>query len=144
MLFAVIFLGGWSGPLAEEVPVLGFLWLMVKTFLVYIPSLILRATIPRVRIDQMMSFNWKFLVPISIVNVLVIALLLQVTKALGLQPAPGETDFLAHLPQALILLAGNLAIIAGVLTVLRNAGRRERIAQTEPQVEEERAIVVAH
>jgi len=144
LLFTVIFLGGWSGPLAEEVPVLGFLWLMVKTFIVYIPSLILRATIPRVRIDQMMSFNWKFLVPVSIVNVLIVALLLQITKALGLQPAPGETDFLAHLPQALILLAGNLALIAGVLTVLRNAGRRERLAQTAPQVEEERAIVVAH
>lgn len=146
LLFAVIFLGGWSGPLAQEIPFLGFVWLMIKTFLLYIPSLILRATIPRVRIDQMMSFNWKFLVPISIVNVLITALLLQVTKALGWQPAPGETDFLAHLPQSLVLLLGNLALIAGVLTVLRNAGRRERLAQmakNAPQ-EEERAIVAAH
>jgi NADH-quinone oxidoreductase subunit H len=66
LLFAVIFLGGWNGPLAEEIPFLGFIWLLVKTFIVYIPSLILRATIPRVRIDQMMAFNWKFLVPISL------------------------------------------------------------------------------
>jgi NADH-quinone oxidoreductase subunit H len=144
LLFAVIFLGGWSGPLVDQVPFLGFVWLMVKTGIVYIPSLILRATIPRVRIDQMMSFNWKFLVPISIVNVLVVAFLLQVTKALGWNPAPGSTDFLEHLPQAIILLAGNLALIAGVLTLLRNAGRRERIAETAPEPEEERAIVVAH
>ncbi len=144
MLFAVIFLGGWSGPLVDQVPILGIVWLMAKTLVLYIPSLILRATIPRVRIDQMMSFNWKFLVPVSIVNVLVIALLLQVTKALGWQPAPGETDFLAHLPQALVLLLGNLALMGGVLTVLRSAGRRERLAQNPPAAEEERAIVVAH
>jgi NADH-quinone oxidoreductase subunit H len=144
LLFAVIFLGGWSGPLAQEVPVLGFLWLLLKTFALYIPSLILRATIPRVRIDQMMAFNWKFLVPISIVNVLIVAFLLQVTKLLGLQPAPGETDFLAHLPQAVILLLGNLALIGGVLTVLRNAGRRERLAAEAQNAEPERAVVVAH
>ncbi|MFN8562133.1 MAG: NADH-quinone oxidoreductase subunit NuoH [Anaerolineae bacterium] len=144
LLFSVIFLGGWTGPLAEEVPFLGFVWLMVKTFIVYIPSLILRATIPRVRIDQMMGFNWKFLVPISIVNVLVVAFLLQVTKALGWNPEPGSTDFVAHVPQALVLLAGNLALIAGVVTLLRNAGRRERLAETAQEPEEERAIVVAH
>lgn len=148
LLFTVIFLGGWSGPLAEQVPFLGFVWLMVKTFIVYIPSLILRATIPRVRIDQMMSFNWKFLVPVSIVNVLMVAFLLQITKALGIQPAPGETDFLAHLPQAVILLLGNLAVIAGILAVLRGIGRQERLAvKAAPATntpEEERAIVVAH
>ncbi len=142
LLFTVIFLGGWAGPFAEQVPLLGFVWLMVKTFLVYIPSLIFRATIPRVRIDQMMSFNWKFLVPIAIINVLVVAFLLQVTKALGIAPAPGETDFLANLPQALVLLVGNLALIAGVLTVLRNSGRQERLAAEAHK--EERVVVVAH
>ncbi len=146
LLFTVLFLGGWAGPFAEQVPFLGFVWLLVKTFIVYIPSLILRATIPRVRIDQMMSFNWKFLVPISIVNVLLVAFLLQVTKALGLAPAPGDTDFLANLPQALILLIGNLALIGGVMSILRNAGRQERlaVAARAAQQEEERAVVVAH
>jgi len=146
LLFTVIFLGGWVGPLTDQAPLLGFVWLMVKTFIVYIPSLILRATIPRVRIDQMMSFNWKFLVPIAIVNVLVVAFLLQIVKALGLAPAPGETDFLKNLPQALILLIGNLALIGGVLTMLRNAGRRGRLAESavEAAPEEDRAIVVAH
>lgn len=144
LLFTVIFLGGWVGPWAEDVPFLGFVWLLVKTFIVYIPSLILRATIPRVRIDQMMGFNWKFLVPISIVNVLVVAFLLQITKALGWNPEPGNTDFVAHLPQAIVLLAGNLALIAGVVTVLRNAGRRERLAEMAQEPEEERAIVAVH
>ncbi len=146
LLFTVIFLGGWAGPFAEQVPFLGFVWLLIKTFIVYIPSLVLRATIPRVRIDQMMSFNWKFLVPISIVNVLLVAFLLQVTKALGWAPTPGDTDFLANLPQALVLLVGNLALIGGVVSILRNSGRQERLAASAKamQQEEERAVVVAH
>jgi len=129
LFFALIFLGGWSGPGAEQVPVLGFFYLFIKTGFLYIPSLILRATVPRVRIDQMMAFNWKFLVPVSILNLLMVAFLLQVTKALGIAPALGETDFLANLPQALVLLAGNVALIVGIMTVLRNNGRRERAAE---------------
>jgi NADH-quinone oxidoreductase subunit H len=148
LLFAVVFLGGWSGPGATQVPFLGFVYLMIKTAIVYIPSLILRATIPRVRIDQMMSFNWKFLVPVSIINVLVMALLIKVVQLLGLAPAAGETDILAHLPQAVILLAGNLAIGAGVVSMLRNAGRRVRMeAQSmvlEPEDEKSLPATVAH
>jgi len=130
LLFAVIFLGGWSGPGATQLPVLGFVYLFIKTLIVYIPSLILRATVPRVRIDQMMSFNWKFLVPVAIVNVIMVAFLIQVTKAVGLAPAPGETDFLAHLPQSVILLLGNLVVIAGILTYLRGIGRKARLEST--------------
>ena len=130
--------------MTDQIPVLGFVWLLVKTFIVYIPSLILRATIPRVRIDQMMSFNWKFLVPIAIVNVIMTALLLQIIKAIGWLPEPGNTDFLAHVPMAIVLLAGNLALIGGVVTMLRNAGRRERQAKSATAAADERAIVVAH
>jgi len=144
LLFSVIFLGGWAGPLSTQIPFLGFIWLMVKTFIVYIPSLILRATIPRVRIDQMMAFNWKFLVPVAIVNVIVVAFLLQIVKAIGWMPDPGNTDFLAHVPEAIILLAGNVALIAGVVTMLRNSGRRERLAEAAPAANDEHAIVAVH
>ncbi len=125
LLFAVIFLGGWAGPFAEQVPFLGFVWLLVKTFIVYIPSLILRATIPRVRIDQMMSFNWKFLVPISIVNVLLVAFLLQVDQGAWVGARAGRNRFSrATCRRRSFCWSGNLALIAGVLTVLRNAGRQ--------------------
>jgi NADH-quinone oxidoreductase subunit H len=143
LLFAVIFLGGWAGPLTDQVPAIGFLWLLGKTFIVYIPSLILRATIPRVRIDQMMAFNWKFLVPIAIINVIIIAFLLQVLKALGWIPEPGNNDFLAHLPMSIVLFAGNIALIAGVLSVLRGVGRRERGSDEPPATAQEHAVVVA-
>ncbi len=128
VLAAVIFLGGWSGPFVHEVPVLGFIYLGIKTFIIYLFSLVLRSTVPRVRIDQLMAFNWKFLVPISIINVLMTAFLLQVVRALGLAPDPAQaTDFVANLPQAVILLLGNLVVIGIVLTMIRNTGRRQRL-----------------
>ncbi|MBL8161033.1 MAG: NADH-quinone oxidoreductase subunit NuoH [Anaerolineae bacterium] len=126
LLAAVIFLGGWWGPGVEQVPVLGFLYLGLKTFVVYLFSLVLRSTVPRVRIDQLMALNWKWLVPISVANVLVTAFLLQLTKALGLAPQTG--DFAAALPQTIILLLGNLAIVLVVLNLVRNIGRNERMA----------------
>jgi len=129
MLLVVIFFGGWQGPGAEQIPILGFVYLMGKTAVIYVLSLILRATIPRVRIDQIMSFNWKFLVPISILNMLVVAAALQVVKGLGLAPSPENAhDFIANLPQALILLLVNLGIVGVILTTLRNRGRSERMA----------------
>ncbi|MBL8147329.1 MAG: NADH-quinone oxidoreductase subunit NuoH [Anaerolineae bacterium] len=128
LLFTVLFLGSWSGPWATEVPFLGFVWLMLKTFVVYIPSLVLRATVPRVRIDQMMAFNWKFLVPLSILNLVVMATLVKVCQVAGIAPdAASASDFAANLPQAIILLLGNVAMVLVTLQVLRNAGRRERL-----------------
>lgn len=130
VLTAVIFLGGWSGPFVHELPVLGFVWLGLKTAVVYIFMLVLRATVPRVRIDQLMAFNWKFLVPISIINLLVTALLLYVVRALGLTPAPGqEYSFIANLPQTLVLFVGNLVVIGVVVTLIRNWARRQRLAE---------------
>jgi NADH-quinone oxidoreductase subunit H len=129
VLFAVIFMGGWWGPFVDQVPVLGFLYLGLKTAVVYIFGLVLRATVPRVRIDQLMSFNWKFLVPISIANVLLIAFLLQVVRALGLDPGPDQAyDVIAHLPKTAILLAGNLVLVAFILRRIASFGREQRTA----------------
>lgn len=140
LLFATLFLGGWSGPGATELPLLGLVWLIAKTAVVYVFSLILRATIPRVRIDQMMAFNWKFLVPLSIVNVVVMAFLIKVIQVLGIAPGPeNATDFLANVPQAVILLVANLIMAGVVLQLIRNVGRRERL--NEAALSMGRAIV---
>lgn len=131
LLLVALFFGGWVGPFVDQVPILGFVYMFGKAALFYLFSLLLRNTLPRVRIDQMMNFNWKFLVPLSVINVAVVAFLLQVVRAIGLAPAPGmENDFIANLPQAAILLAGNLVIIAIVLQLLRNVGRRGRPVET--------------
>lgn len=132
VLVAVIFLGGWSGPFVHELPILGFVWLGLKTAVVYIFMLVLRSTVPRVRIDQLMAFNWKFLVPISIINLLVTAFLLFVVRWLGLAPAPDQaTSFVANLPQTVILLVGNLIVITIVLSIIRNWARQQQMLADE-------------
>jgi NADH-quinone oxidoreductase subunit H len=73
LVFTTIFLGGWQGPAAESIPILGFLYLMLKTLLVYVFMLILRFTLPRFRIDQMMNANWKLLTPLSLATLVVTA-----------------------------------------------------------------------
>ncbi|MEO8613462.1 MAG: complex I subunit 1 family protein, partial [Chloroflexota bacterium] len=135
VLAAVIFLGGWWGPFVDQVPALGFVYLGLKTTVVYLFGLLLRATVPRIRIDQLMSFNWKFLVPISIGNVLIVAFLLQIVKALNLMPdASQSNDIIAHLPMMLILLAGNAVLGFWILTRVRSFGREQRLADEARRV----------
>ncbi|MFK7804321.1 MAG: NADH-quinone oxidoreductase subunit NuoH [Anaerolineae bacterium] len=84
-LFATIYLGGYRVFLWEWISLalggsgvvpafIGFLVFFIKMFAVYFVFIWIRATFPRVRIDQMLNFNWKFLVPLTLVLILVTAL----------------------------------------------------------------------
>lgn len=64
MLTALLFLGGWNGPLLP-----GIVWLTVKTYSIVFLIIWVRGTFPRIRVDQLMSFGWKVLLPASLVNV---------------------------------------------------------------------------
>jgi NADH-quinone oxidoreductase subunit H len=66
-LTAAIFLGGWRGPWAEQIPILGVAWFFIKAFMVYFVVALIRISMPRLRIDQMLNFNWKFLTPLALV-----------------------------------------------------------------------------
>lgn len=72
-VFVTVFLGGWRGPGAEEIPILGLVYFMIKTFIVYFALILFRGTNPRFRLDQLMNFNWKLLTPLALVVVLVTA-----------------------------------------------------------------------
>ncbi len=74
-LAAVLFLGGWRGPGAEAFPLLGLLYLWIKAFAVYFLVVWARGSLPRVRIDQMMNFSWKFLTPLALVLLVLTAVL---------------------------------------------------------------------
>lgn len=71
LLAANLFLGGWHGPLLP-----GPVWVAVKTLAFAFFAVWLRATLPRVRQDQLMALSWKVLIEIGFVNLLVTAALL--------------------------------------------------------------------
>ncbi len=72
-IVASLFLGGWwTFGLEKIVP--GWLIFIGKTYAVYFIFIWLRGTLPRFRIDQLMAFAWKFLLPLSIANVFLVAL----------------------------------------------------------------------
>jgi len=65
-LLAVFFLGGWHGPLLPPPLLLGLKIIPVPLLLIWT-----RATLPRLRYDQLMQFGWKVLVPVALVNIVV-------------------------------------------------------------------------
>lgn len=80
ILTALLFLGGWRWP---DMPLdglshsaLSVAWLLIKAYLVVILIFWIRGTYPRLRIDQLMAFSWKVLVPFSFANIVVTGIVL--------------------------------------------------------------------
>jgi NADH-quinone oxidoreductase subunit H len=69
-LAVTLFFGGWSGPFLP-----GPIWFVLKLALFLFVFIWLRATLPRLRYDQLMSFGWKVLLPVATLNALVTAAL---------------------------------------------------------------------
>jgi NADH-quinone oxidoreductase subunit H len=67
-LATVLFLGGWRGPFLP-----GPVWTLIKIYGLIFLMMWFRWTFPRVRIDQMLTFGWKILLPISLLNFLITA-----------------------------------------------------------------------
>jgi NADH-quinone oxidoreductase subunit H len=65
-LTSVLFLGGWKGPFLDHQ--LGWLWLLVKVFVLSFVAIWLRATYPRLREDQLQRFAWQGLVPLALLQ----------------------------------------------------------------------------
>ena len=68
-----LYLGGWLGPLLPDW--MGWIWFLVKVFALLFFYVWMRWTLPRYRYDQLMEFGWKWLLPISVVNLLATAAL---------------------------------------------------------------------
>ena len=65
-LTVTLFFGGWMGPLLPPLA-----WFGIKTFVFICFFILLRASLPRPRYDQLMSFGWKIMLPLSLVNLVV-------------------------------------------------------------------------
>jgi NADH-quinone oxidoreductase subunit H len=120
-IVASLFLGGWRGPGAETFPLLGILYFFAKAFFLYWVIMWVKYSLPRIRIDQMLNLNWKFLTPLSLLVLVVTALL---DKAMMGLPS---------WVYVLVMLAANLLVIWITLQILRSRAREERQRVAEPQ-----------
>ena len=80
----LLFFGGWTSPFGDLLPephsiflraVLPLFWFIIKVFFFVFLYIWVRGTTPRFRYDQLMGFGWKFLLPLSIANIIVAALI---------------------------------------------------------------------
>lgn len=74
-MIATLFFGGWLGPVLPPV-----VWFFLKVFFFIGLFILARATLPRPRYDQLMSFGWKILLPLALVNVLITAAMVLATE----------------------------------------------------------------
>jgi NADH-quinone oxidoreductase subunit H len=65
-LISILFFGGWLGPVLPPI-----VWFLLKTFFFISFFILLRASLPRPRFDQLMSWGWKVMLPLSLANLLV-------------------------------------------------------------------------
>ncbi|WP_019342749.1 NADH-quinone oxidoreductase subunit NuoH [Stutzerimonas stutzeri] len=70
-LLTTLFFGGWHGPFLDTLPWLSFFYFAVKTGFFIMLFVLLRASLPRPRYDQVMAFGWKFCLPLTLINLLV-------------------------------------------------------------------------
>jgi NADH-quinone oxidoreductase subunit H len=108
ILMSTLFLGGWKFfGLEDLAPVLTPFIVFGKAVFVVFCILWFRATFPRIRFDHLMGFAWKFLVPLSMVNLVLAALFLKLTDNMWVQAA--------------LMLLGNIVLVAVTVLVLRRA-----------------------
>jgi NADH-quinone oxidoreductase subunit H len=73
-LAVTLFLGGWTTPLAALDWLPSWLWFFAKLGLLTAVLIWIRGTVPRLRMDQLMNFAWKFMLPLTLINLLTAAL----------------------------------------------------------------------
>ncbi len=74
-MIATLFFGGWMGPWLPPI-----VWFLLKTFAFIAFFILLRATFPRPRFDQLLSYGWKVLLPLSLLNIVVTGAIILMTK----------------------------------------------------------------
>jgi len=117
---ATLFFGGWRFFGLEQYPLVAFLVFMVKAMFFYWVIMWVRYSMPRIRIDHLLAFNWKFLTPLAFV-------VLMVTAVMNKVLASAETWV-----YALGLLLSNVVIGWITVEILRAQARRRRKAEENP------------
>ncbi len=119
-IVTTLFLSGWRG----WGPVPGPIWFVIKTFVVIFALLWVRATWPRLRVDQIMALAWKGLFPLSIINIFAMAIEFQVLR-------DGTTGVLTT-GDLWIMAAANWIITIVALVVIANVLGQRKLRRPEP------------
>lgn len=117
-LIGILFFGGWNGPGVADFPVLGLVYFFGKAFFFYFIIMWIRSTFPRIRIDHMMDLSWKFLVPVSLILLMLTPLVEFYVKESGTNP------LLAH-------LGLNVVLFIGIFDVTRRYGKRRQVERVQ-------------
>lgn len=120
-LVSALFLGGWHGPFVAQAPILGVFWLLLKAFFIYWVIMWIKYSMPRIRIDHMLSLNWKFFTPLALVLVFVTAF---VDKALA---GASQTVYI------LSMLVANIGVGWLTVIILRRYAQIQRKRVGEPR-----------
>ncbi|WP_322495022.1 NADH-quinone oxidoreductase subunit NuoH [Chloroflexus sp.] len=151
---AIIFFGGWQGPgvgwlyaqgITPENPngnglfnvlagVLGVFYFLLKTYIFFFVMVWLRGALPRLRIDQLMDFGWKFLIPLTLANLFSAALWVAFTRwgpAEGMLITVGWSPVLRWLAAFIVTLAINLGVYLWLTRVYAASQAERRRAELE-------------
>lgn len=113
-----MFLGGGNGPGTDLFligPLLSIFYYIAKILLLFLFMVFIRATVPRLRVDQLMAFAWKFLLPLALFNILTTAVWIAITRW-GVDQQMGFLEGLGA-PGTL-----GRTILAWVVTLVLNVG----------------------
>jgi len=121
-IISVLFFGGWRGPGAEAYPLLGVIYFFIKAFIIYWAIMWVKYSLPRLRIDHMLDFNWKFLTPLALVLVMVVALLDKLMVGFP------------YWQYVAIMLTANIVLVLLTLNILRSRAKGEikRVGEPRP------------
>ena len=72
-----LFFGGWNGLFGISLGIPGVFWFLLKTYFLIFVIMWVRWTFPRVRFDQLMNFSWKVMIPVSLANLIVTAVVIK-------------------------------------------------------------------
>ena len=108
-LAVTLFLGGGAGPGVAALPWLSVVWFLVKIFTLIAVMIWLRGTLPRLRVDQLMGFAWKFLLPLSILNIFITGAALHLVAGERLADLDEKTPILRQLMEG-----ANPLVVAGL------------------------------
>ncbi len=126
-----LFLGGWQGPFVDQVPALGVVYFFLKTLIMFLVFAWVRATFPRLRIDQMMAFCWKVLVPMALSLLLGSAIVVKMGTELNL---PGAVTNGLMLVMNIVIVLVTLSLLGRYTRTLHETKNKRLFSPELPRL----------